>query len=439
MIEKSIIKKQFFNSLKRGTGEAFILMKQYPEIDFSAYIQKAIIKNYAYDGQCESSRVNYLFSFYQLAHKKEKIRDAVLEALQTEIKDTWTLTQLFEFAKILAQQGDKEAKKGIYKRFGEKIIPGSDWAGSAEILELDGFDGLKYIAETFGRLLENDPEDCQDDELIISFQEKNKSINILEKLQEEAKRNKYIRLYLESIERTNKSYEEYQKNREKPQEINNDPASIINYLLTLKRIPPYIRKRKFDDETLESIAIRFLNEENKANKEKLLSIFIEHKFPFDYHPILELAKEKYNPKNRIIEYAIESLKFFQAKDLRDFTIDKLQTARLMNINLYLPILISNYKKGDYKLLNHLINKSDNPDFIHSINRDIRKIYEQNITTECKGPLENLYNKITCSECREDIIKLLIRNNVLSNKILKEIEFDCNENIQKLFAELRNKN
>jgi len=436
MIDKSIIKKQFFNSLKCGTGEAFILMKQYPEIDFSAYLQKAIIKNYAYDGQCESSRADYLYSFYRLSHKKEKIREAVLKALQTESEDTWTLTQLFEFAKILAQQGDKEAKKGIYKRFGKKIIRGADWAGADAISELDGFEGLKFIAETFGKLLEKDPEDCQDDSLINEFQSKNGEVAVYEELEKMAKQNKYVEIYLNNINHTKQIRELNARKRQ--EELKND-VDIISFIKNAKRpriFLKYEKPRKLANEDLELIATHFLQEKSEVLKEKFLSVFTEYKFPFDYHPILELAKEKYSPENRITQYAIESLKFFQAKDLRDFAIDNLQTVRLMNINLYLPILISNYKKGDYRLLNHLINKSDNPDFIHSINYDIRKIYEQNITTECKNPLESLYNKITCSECREDIIKLLVRYNVLSNKILKEMEFDCNENIQKLFVKLR---
>ena len=55
------IKRQFFNSLKRGTGEAYLIAKENPTIDFSNLIIKGALTNYAYDGQSENSRAQYIF------------------------------------------------------------------------------------------------------------------------------------------------------------------------------------------------------------------------------------------------------------------------------------------------------------------------------------------------------------------------------------------
>src|SRR5690349_4404546 len=94
------IKQQFFNSIKRGTGEAHLIMKQNPEIDFSNYIIKAALVNYAYDPQSEGSRAVYISELIGLSKQKEKIRKRILEGLARERRDTWALGQLFDLATI---------------------------------------------------------------------------------------------------------------------------------------------------------------------------------------------------------------------------------------------------------------------------------------------------------------------------------------------------
>ena len=59
MTDTANIKRQFRNSLKRGTGEAYLLLKDNPNIDFSNHIIQGALKIYAYDGQSEGNRAQY--------------------------------------------------------------------------------------------------------------------------------------------------------------------------------------------------------------------------------------------------------------------------------------------------------------------------------------------------------------------------------------------
>ena len=92
------IKQQFFNSLKRGTGEAFLILKGNPTIDFSDLIFKGAITNYSYDNQSEGSRANYIYRFIKKSKQKDKIVKAVLTKLQSEKKDFWGLDQMCDLA-----------------------------------------------------------------------------------------------------------------------------------------------------------------------------------------------------------------------------------------------------------------------------------------------------------------------------------------------------
>ena len=95
---------------------------------------------------------------YSLSDKKDKIRKAILNGIATEQEDTWSLTHLFDIAKLFAQQGDQEMRQAIYDRFCKNPIEGSDWVGYSEILELDGLQGLIFIAEKFGKFIEQNPD-----------------------------------------------------------------------------------------------------------------------------------------------------------------------------------------------------------------------------------------------------------------------------------------
>lgn len=410
------IKKRFFDSLKRGTGEAYLIAKENPTIDFSTYVIKGALRNYAYDGQSEPSRAQYIFDLYSLSNKKDKIRNAIINGLATEQEDTWSLTHLFDLAKLFAQQGDQEMRDAIYHRFCSNPIEGSDWVGYSEILELDGFQGLIYIAEKFGKLINQNPEDWQDDWIIKHFQEENPDLKVTETLENLAKENKHIRIYLENIKRTKASQEKH-----KPKPIKY--KDIIDEVLNSKPFISFRRKRNLSDEEKNQVAKQLIDETDKSNIERLLDIFDFYKFPYDSQIILDFAKQKPTNKNRIVEYAINSLKHLKSTDIRIFAIDKIQNSK--NPIDYLEILVSNYISGDHKLLNDISTKTNNEHKIECLAGIYSDIYRTNKTKECKEPLEVLYYKMNCGIHRNGIVEILIENEVLSDRIRNEIKFDSN--------------
>ena len=416
MPDLRILKRQFLHVLKRGTGEAYLIVKEHPEIDFSNQIIQGALNIFAYDGQCEGDRATYIFEIISISKKKDKIRKAVLQGLATEHDDTWNLTHLFALAKLYAQQNDTEAKEAIYNRFLNNPIEGSDWVGASEILELDGLDGLFYVAEKFGKYIEQNPDDWQDDGIITRFQAENQNIQVAEELKKKARTNKFIRLYLDNIQRT----EINQKTqRTKPQKY----KDILDEVLNSKPCISFARMRKLTEEEINTIAKHLLKETDQGNIERLLDIFDFHKFPYDSQFILDFAKQKGTGKNSIAENALNALKHLKSKAIRDFALEKIQTAK--NPIDYLELLISNYRSGDSKLLTEIAEKAKNEHEIERLAGIYTDIFNENKTKSCKKPLEVLYSKMNCALHRKDIIEVLLHNNVLSDTIEKELHYDCN--------------
>jgi len=421
------IKRKYFDSLKRGTGEAYLIAKDNPKIDFSNYIVKGALRNYSYDGQSENSRAQYIFDLILLSDKKEKIRKAILKGLETEQSDTWSLTHLFDLVKLYAKQGDNEARQAIKDRFLNHSIEHADWVGYEAILELDGLQGLIFIAEKFGRRIDKNPNDWQDNHIINYFQSNNPKIKVKRKLENEAKRNKFIKTYLDNIKKTEENWK-----RREPKPTFKD---IIDEVLKSKPFLSYRRRKELTKTELRKIAESLVVEKNKANQEKLLDIFTSHKFPLDSKFILDLAEQKMTSKNRINEYAIDALKFLQSESVRTFALTKIRKAK--QPQPFIDILTSNYKKGDFKLLRDIAKKAKNEHVIERLAGSYLDIFKANKTKECKEPLEILYSKMNCGIHRNGLIEVLIENKVLSDRLKKEIQYDCYLGTRELI--LRKKN
>lgn len=411
------IKKQFFHSIKRGTGEAHLLMKKNPQLDFTNYIIKAALNDYAYHSQVEGNRAWYISELIAFSSQEERIRKVILKALQTERKDTWILDQLFELAAIFALKGDNEAHKSIYKRFYKKRILYSDWCGASAILQLDGMAGLKYIASVIGKHLEKKVDETEDDRIIYNFQQDNPFINVWKELKKAGKENRYIKIYLDRIGQNTASW----KKNYKPPVYN---FQTLKEKVDSNKFPGMIRSELIDflsKDEIKKLADALLVEKEEFKIANYLSIFGKIKFPYGRPAILQLAMGKLNRENRIVEKAVEALHFFSAKDIRQFALAKLQKTRTPAI--YAELLINNYQKGDGKLLTSIAAKLKNPDLLHTIVGCYILIYRKNKTKECKQPLELIYNKLTCGECRKEIVQILLDNKVLSNKINQEIKND----------------
>ncbi len=406
--------EQFFNSLKRGTGEAYLIARDNPQIDFFEPLIQGLLHIFAYDGQSEGDRAAYIYQIFALCPQKDKIRRALLQGLASEQTDTWNLTHLFAIAQLFAQDGDKEVKQAIYDSFLSHPIAGSEWVGAEEIIALDGIDGLLFVAEKFGKYIEANPDNWQDDWFISLFQTENPEMAVMAFLENKAKENQHIRSYLDNIERTRQS----QKAHKRP-EI--QYKNIVEEVLNSKPFISYKRRRNLSQAEIMQLAERLRDATDGSEIEKLLDIFACYPYPFESDIILSFAQAKKSGKNRISEYAVSALKHLKSPAIRAFALDKIQNDK--NPINYLEILVSNYQSGDFQLLTRIAAKTKSPHKIEQLAGIYADIFQANKSAECKEPLQMLYRKMNCGIHRHSIVEILMENKVLSEEIRQEIAFD----------------
>ncbi len=320
MTDTANIKRQFLNSLKRGTGEAFLILKYNPTIDFSDLIIKGAVTNYSYDNQSEGSRANYIYRFIQKSKQKDKIIKAVLTKLQSEKKDYWGLDQMCDLAVRFHKAGYIEAKAALYNRFEKNSLEGYEFCGQEQLMAVDGMNGVLKVAEIFGKALFENTDDCEDSWKIDDFQKRNKSVDVYTELKKASVKNKYVEAYYKSIINNKWTLSKHRKIKKFTYELIKE--KIENGRLFFLSSD---RNRELTDIEVEKLANEFLSEKDNKRKELYLRFFSSRKFPFEYEPIFQIASGKNPKKTRMVEYAVEALKHFTAKKIRQLTLDKFST------------------------------------------------------------------------------------------------------------------
>jgi hypothetical protein len=425
VIEKSVlIQERFRSSIERGTGEAHLILKENLDIDFSRFIIKASIRNCAYDPQCEGDRSIYLSELISISPQKEAIIEELLKILLNKRSDDWGLVQLFELVRLFAEDGNLKAREILLKRFEKNSKPSYQFAGQHSIIALEGISGLIKVAEIRGKILMQDKEDWEDSWVIDDFQSANRRLKVYDILEKEAKSNVYIKTYLDSVKNHIWSLPKRQKRKKYSYKVLNEKIKTGPLRGVLEKV-----KIDLSERDIKRLADDFLRENDRKKQESYLKIFEHIKYPYHYHHILDIAKGKDSKEDRCKYFALEALRHFEGEDLRRYAVQKIN--KLKNPSLYLPLLVSNYREGDHKMLASIAERNNNYDAIHSIVCGLIDIYIANPTPECKEPLEAMYNKLNCGIHREDVIRILKSNGVLSNKIEEELQYDSYTEIRKL--------
>jgi hypothetical protein len=422
------IRKRFLSSIKRGTGEAYLLMKANPNINFSKIIIKGATSDYAFDTQVEPSRANYIYRLIAKSKQKKEIIKAVLNDLEHR-KTGSELYQMCDLAVLFYKYGCPEAKEVLYNRFKKSGFNDYEFYGDTQVIAIGGLEGILKVAEVVGELMNHNKDWYEDSWRVDYFQKKNKSLDVYVELEKASKNNKYIAQYLEMILRNKWKTQRIRKMKKLTYEI------VKERIDSKRRVSSFYRANELSEKEVKKLANEFLTEPDKEKQYLYLKFFNKRKFPFGYKQLLKIVRGKNSNKDWLVRRALEALQFFRSRELRMFALDKIKTAKEPYYYLYL--LVSNYKRGDYKLLNEVINRSNEYEYIHELVFEIIDIYETNPTPECKGPLENIYNKMNCGLHRSQIIELLIKNNVLSDRILQEMEFDSNDGVRRLFRQIKN--
>jgi len=425
------IQKKFKKALKCGTGKAYFMLLEHPEVNFSKSIKKSLLKRMCYDGQCEGHRGNYYYNLIQVSSQKEALIEFVLEELQKDQEDWYVLTQLYEVAALLATEEQNEvAKEGVRKRFKKELGETEDWDGEDALLRIDGVKALLGLAQLKGTILKRNPDQTEYGGLIDAFDEMHPKSNGSKILRRASLQNASIKRYWETVQKNNRP----RKKAKNPKKVKYTYKLITKNIKKARFFWVSNWAKKLDQETAYALALDFKKETRTRRQERYLKIFANYKFPLGTEILFDFIERKHNSAKSLVEFSVKALALFESEKIRSYALERLEKKK--DILIYLPLLIHNYKAEDHLLLDEILQKNWNSEDIHDLNYHYRAIYTENSLKECMLPLKRMYDQLNCGICREDILKIMSDNKVLTTGILQEMKFDSHKYVRKLYKKLK---
>lgn len=197
--------KQFTKSLKKGTGEAIIYLKQRDKKKLSKKFLSAILHasfyNLGYDQQIEMNRAEYMYRVINLSGGNDyclkKIRESLLK---DKLIEDWNKYHRFKILMLSLKQS-----KGNLNLINDliKYNVKSTYSGiiSEDVLNLIGYDGFLFLIYIRGEALINDKNYYENDDLLKEANKKFGYYKVRSKLLRLSITDLKVKKYLEAVKR----------------------------------------------------------------------------------------------------------------------------------------------------------------------------------------------------------------------------------------------
>lgn len=418
----------FEKAFRRGLGRAYTHIKKNGDNGVKDVILHHCLKNPCYDPQSEPLRAPWLMSVIDLCGEPEFYTDAIIEAL-SKTDDHWDICQLYDLCLILSKRGNKTAEKAIYNRFDKQEFNES-YLGGEHIVELNGLEGLLYVARVLGKRMLED-EDYWDGASIYSLAcETHNKKTVDQLLTESALTDLAIAEFLKDVARFHNT-DSPQSDTNLNETIRERARKALPMSLILSDVEEgkehrsrFMRFGKYaTEEEINIFYNKLLAEEREEQLISYLWVFRRRELPALDDKLFGLTKSE---NKEIVSSAISALVHTTHPRIRKLAIELHDSE---DNELFIPaieLFLNNYQNGDHRYIEKALIESDDTELLHNICFDILDVFEENSEKEMQTCLLWVYENTPCVNCRERAVKLLAKNNILPEGIRLECQFDCSE-------------
>jgi hypothetical protein len=143
----------FRQALAEGRGTALMHVLVHGLAGVEQLVLAACLTEQAYDTQCEGHRASWLYRMFGEAPEYDLFSRRIIAELKNMSEDS-SAEQLCELARMMAMDGDEEAKSALRSFvWGQDFTSGDMAAGCHAIALVDGLAAISEIARRYGRAL----------------------------------------------------------------------------------------------------------------------------------------------------------------------------------------------------------------------------------------------------------------------------------------------
>jgi hypothetical protein len=422
----------FERDLARGSGCAVLEVLAGDPSDYRDILLRALGENRPMvDCQFEDNRSEYLRLLLNATGEPASYIPTLCKLLDqcTDPAQSCTFVAL---AKLMADDGHVECRRPLYDafvRFGEM----GEFVGTEEIVELDGTEGVKFIAAHW-------PVRPRVD---TTFAPESEASHIIHTLRDRdgkqrARAQLHSALNAEGIStlltlaagmkrKGRSTYREHCAKRRQPLPSHDQMRALIAEHGLRSRLAPVVDwTRRCDEATFKLLAADLLAETDRQNIATRLIGFFSRTFPLDVEKLLEWATDD--------DWGLRTRARGAAKLVRDLRVRDFVTSRLesdLQPGTLIAMLVANYEPGDETYLWRSMERDLDPYEINIRNSSICEVLEAHWPPSSHDLLVAMFKSECQSNERYNIYKLPRTNSTVPDWMRQEALYDAEGDLREL--------
>ena len=264
--------KTFQNRLWGGFGRVILFLRKTDAAPFREAILDSCLHHRAFDRQAEEYRTDYLLDVMQATGEPEFYAAYVRRALDAGSGED-DGGQLYALARRLAERGDAEARRAMYRRFARQAAF-QNTGGAEEIVALDGLDGYLFVAAQWQRHPLPEEDHWQEAWLREQLDMQIGPDDTRRALADAAHAQPELAVYFASVEQKQAQRKAQQSKPRPPAPTYEEITARIADPTQTTRWPAWRSwSRRLDDDTLARLALDLLTETDRGPLLKRLHVF----------------------------------------------------------------------------------------------------------------------------------------------------------------------
>jgi len=394
----------------------------------------ACVRCPVFDPQAEESRAPWLVDMTRTADLADRAVSEISKAGQSTF---WDRDHRCSVLMHLARQSVSGARDLLYSLLG-RLSDSDDVVGVEQIVELDGADGLVFVARRLGQHLSEDADFWVDDTPVAALDEQTGTGTGLRALEAVATSDADVAQYLEALQRPRgeerghlKAPPRLGKGGAQAHEARMKAITPLDVIALVRRDP---KDRCFwlagwglhaDSASLETVFAAMLEETSPSRISRFLRVFIRRGVPRFDDAILNWVDMDGGGGAA----AVKVLAHLDEPRVRALALSRLTPPG--SDPSALPLLVSNFRPGDHRVVEDVLRPVDDESTRHTILYDALNVFEANPVPEATAALCFVYEHTPCTHCRARAARLLAGLATIPTWILEEAAFDASKEMRKL--------
>jgi hypothetical protein len=364
------------------------------------------------------SRPEYLFDVVRAAMDEPFIRERLIDAMSYlgDVGDGWMVSTL---VRMFAQEGDLEARGAL---FASVERDPEDHPALEEIIELDGLDGLLFVADRLGDRGFTDPDSYENEVLLANVIDRFGEENVWRKLDEGSRNSSQIALF--SALARERSQRPQNPGRERPQPGDIGFEQLRKLIDDRQASWIFVQgwgKHANDEDLLRAAeALLAIPDHDVKRLTLFLRIFAWRSFPLSHSPLVRLAD---SDNEEIRDRALSALKNVRHPDVRELGLRLVTTADPALRRWSFELLNTDPQPDDHLLMEEVFDREADENALHWIGMSILKVVDRTHSIAFTDALLKVYERGPCAFCRESVVRRLIDLGTLPHPVAEECLFD----------------